>query len=238
MEPRREPRSSTRQSEVGRQEDQGDRVGPPASTGPTAAGAASSPIAATRNSPVDRLLNSRSSATSPCQSGRLELPVGVVADPAERSRSVVVRHRGQRPRRRIGDQQRGDARPAPPAAARRVVARHVQPGVDRVVRQPVGRGPVDAAGRRSSGSNSRLDRPVAVEVGVGDAPGVQLARPGGGPARGARRAGRTGSRRSGRPWRRPGSGRRAGGRSRACTCGRGRRQSLRVMTPNGQAATQ
>ena len=40
-------------------------------TGPSNAGAASSPTAANRKSPVVRLLKSKSQATSPCQPGTL-----------------------------------------------------------------------------------------------------------------------------------------------------------------------
>ena len=172
------------------------------------AGAASSPSAATRNRPVQRLLNRMSATTSPCQLGALtDGLIGVAAH----QRLAGPRTRGARPEGDQAARERAD-----------VVALHVQPRVDGRVGQTVDRRFVD---EQIEGVQRRvgLGLAIAVEIGRGLAALVERRRPACARARAAPRWARTGSTPSGRSWRRPGPCRRAAGRSTACTCGRGRR---------------
>ena len=101
---------------------------------------------------------------------------------------------------------------------------HVPGRHDRVRRQPVDLGLVQQQEERTVAADAVV-RVGSVQARSGSPlarAGSPPARP---PARAARPARRTGWSRSGRPWRRPVPGRRAAGRSRACTSGRGRRRS-------------
>ena len=98
------PRSSTRHT--GRRAGRAARSDTPRRRAALkVAGAASSPSAATRNSPVVRLLNSMSSATSPCQLGALVTsPAGVAGGRARDVDSMFISALISRPT----EEQRGE----------------------------------------------------------------------------------------------------------------------------------
>ena len=169
------------------------------------------------------------------------VPVGRLGHRAGRVAGAVVCGSGvglasQRPRRNRTPA--GGDRGQPASDGADVIALHVQPRIERLLRQAIRRGPIDQEVERIQ-LGIGLAGGVAVEVGAGDAPrGAAPPRACGACSRSSsigpnwidcRRAGLGAGRRPGR---------RAGGRSRACTCAHGRRSWLRVMTPNGQAAMQ
>ena len=163
---------------------------------------------------------------------RAELGLGhhllLAAGPLRRRRSSTARP-GTRPRTAA-------ARPA--AAARRAATSgQVARGHHRVRRQAVDLGLVEQQEERAVAADAVVRvrrRTAAPRPRPSSCSSATRARP----ARAARRAARTGSTRSGRPWRRPASGRRRAGRSTACTCTRRRRPRAVSITPYGQAGTQ
>ena len=188
VEPERVAEVEHQAREVGEQQGERDRIRPRSRPAVKVAGAASSPTAATRNSPVVRLLKRTSKTTSVVPVGRLgHGPVRVAGSGGGTLAFVCMsgspeQERGEQDRER---DQPGEDRPE-------VVARHVEPRVERVLRQAVDRGPIDQQVERIQ-LGVGLRRRVAVQVRAGHARAGAAPPRACGRARAARRSGRTGS---------------------------------------------
>src|SRR5262249_24775579 len=121
------------------------------------------------NSPVARLLNSRSQATSPYQSGGFVTVSAAYPAPlrcALASVAISVPHQEE-------DKEKHDDAGQAAQEGAQVIAPHVQPQVERLLGQPVHRGVIDEKVERVQ-HGVRLGVVVAVQVGPRHAGAVKL----------------------------------------------------------------